>query len=131
MIRWARPHEGLLVRSLLKSNRLLVADELDWTQPLGPFWLLAIQEQPIGCLMVNPGTPVGRMDLMAVRRDVSHRVRAQAVHDLCYAGAAVLRTNGSQMVMSGCALDNPKWKQVLQKRKFVFTETIEIGLKRL
>lgn len=131
VIRFARPDEGPVLQAIFHANELLVAGLVDWAAPLGPYWLVAEYPSVVGCIMVNPGTPIGRLDLLAVLPTVTPRKRAQTVKYLCYAGFAVLKQNGSQLLMTGCAIDNPLWKRVQARRNMVFTETIQIGLKRL
>ena len=130
-IRWAYPHEGPVLYDILKDQNVPLVDWVDWTQPLGPFWLLLIKGlNPVGCINVNPGTPVGRLEWLVVKKSVPKRQYAIAIRDLLYAGATILQSQGSQIV-AGQICDHEKgWQRVLQRRKFFPTEpgTLYIGV---
>jgi hypothetical protein len=81
--------------------------------------------------MVNPGTPVGRMEFLAVHPSLSARQTALVIRDLCYAGMAVLQKNGSQCVGSYIADLDVRWHQVVSRRHFVPMEHGTFMLRRL
>ena len=118
-IRWALDNEGLVVQDILASQNVDLAHQVDWSRPLGPYWLLAVVGEPVGCINVNPGTPVGRLEWLTVRPTVPRSVYARACRDLCYAGIAVLRQGGSQLLASYVNDTDIGWKRVIERRKTI------------
>ena len=130
-IRWALPHEGFFVQSILLNQNVALATQVDWSLPLGPYWLLYCTPDPVGCINVNPGMPVGRLEWLTVRSDVSKRIYACAMRDLCYGGMAVLKQGGSQMVAGYVSDQYPGWKRVIERRSLVPIETGTLYMGRL
>lgn len=129
-IRWAQPHEGPLVQSILHNQNVALADQVNWNLPLGPYWLLYCDPDPVGCIAVNPGMPVGRLEWLVVKKGLSRRQHALAIRTLCYAGMLVLKQQGSQLV-AGYVADHMKgWKQVIERRGIVPEEhgTLYMGV---
>lgn len=115
-IRWAFDHEGLVIQSILLDQNVALANQVNWLLPLGPYWLLYCDPDPVGCINVNPGTPVGRMEWLTVKKSVPKRKYACAIRDLCYAGMATLKQGGSQFVAGHVADYDMSWKKVIGKR---------------
>lgn len=115
-IRWALPHEGLVVQSILLNQNVDLAHQVNWNLPIGPYWLLYCDPHPIGCINVNPGMPVGRLEWLTVIKEVSNRQRAVTIRDLCYAGMASLQRTGSQAVAGYVSTMYPEWKRVIERR---------------
>lgn len=122
-IRWALPQEGTLVQSILHSQNVALATQVDWTQPLGPYWLLYCAPDPVGCINVNPGTPIGRLEWLTVIKDIPKRQYACAIRDLCYAGMEILHQGGSQMVAGYVSDAYPQWKRVIERRRLMPIES--------
>ena len=116
-IRWAFPHEGPVVQAILRSQNVALASQVNWLRPLGPYWLLYCDPDPCGCITVNPGTPVGRLEWLTVMPSVPKRQYACAIRDLCYAGMAVLKQGGSQLVAGYVNDRDVSWKRVIEKRQ--------------
>lgn len=121
-VRWAGPNEGPVVFTILDNQGVTLAHQVDWSRPLGPYWLLYCDPDPLGCINVNPGTPVGRLEWLTVRKDTPKRAYACAIRDLCYAGMTVLRHGGSQFVAGYVNDQDVGWKKVIEKRHLVPTE---------
>lgn len=115
-IRWALPHEGPVVQSILLNRKVDLAYVVNWLLPLGPYWLLYCDPNPVGCINVNPGMPVGRMEWLTVMKTVPKRQYACAIRDLCYAGMSILKSQGSQFVAGYVADHQGSWKRVIEKR---------------
>lgn len=115
-IRWALPHEGPVVQAILLNQNVDLAHQVNWLLPIGPYWLLYCDPQPIGCINVNPGMPVGRLEWLTVIKEVSNRQRAVTIRDLCYAGMASLQRTGSQAVAGYVSGVYPQWKRVIERR---------------
>lgn len=130
-IRWALPHEGILVQSILHNQTVALATQVDWTQPLGPYWLLYCDPDPVGCINVNPGMPVGRLEWLTVRKELPKRQYACAIRDLCYAGMAVLKQGGSQMIAGHVADYDMGWKKVIGRRGIQVVEHGTLYMGRL
>lgn len=72
---------------------------LDWSANIGPYWLVAEHDgDPVGCIQVCPGIPVGRLEFLSVPVDLSKRIKAMAVKRLLDAGRTTLKLAGSQMI---------------------------------
>ena len=123
-IRWALPHEGPVIQRILESQDVALgySSQVNWLLPLGPYWLLYCNPEPVGCINVNPGMPVGRLEWLTVQQGLPKRVHACAIRDLCYAGMAVLKQGGSQMVAGYVADHDTSWKRVIQRRGLIPTE---------
>jgi hypothetical protein len=121
-IRWALPHEGLVVQSILLNQSVALAKQVNWLLPLGPYWLLHCDPHPVGCINVNPGMPVGRLEWLTVLKELPRRQYACVIRDLCYAGMRILKDQGSQKV-AGYVNDQDKgWKRVIERRGLIPTE---------
>ena len=131
VIRWAEVHEGPVVRSILQNQGVTLAYQVDWTRPLAPYWLLYCAPLPIGCINVNPGQPVGRLEWLTVRKDVAKRVYACAIRDLCYAGMSALKQGGSQVVAGYVNDQDVSWKKVIERRGLVPVEHGTLYMRRL
>ncbi len=121
-IRWALPHEGPVVQSILLNQNVALATQVNWLLPLGPYWLLYCTPDPVGCINVNPGMPVGRLEWLTVRQDTPKRTYARAIRDLCYAGMAALKQQGSQLVAGYVAYQDKSWRKVIEKRGLIPVE---------
>lgn len=100
-IRMARADEGPVVDwLLLQSGRHGRLEGIDWTQSIAPYWLIAEDEEGIavGCLQVNPGKPLGRLDWLGVPAYLPRRQKALIVRDLLLTGISTCRESGSQVV---------------------------------
>lgn len=121
-IRWAWEYEGPVIRFILENQGVTLAHQVDWSHPLGPYWLLYCDPHPLGCINVNPGTPVGRLEWLTVLKETPKRTYACAIRDLCYAGMAVLKYGGSQFVAGYVNDQDQSWKHVIERRGLVPTE---------
>ena len=115
-IRWALPHEGIVVQSILLNQNVELAHQVNWLLPLGPYWLLYCDPDPVGCVNVNPGMPVGRMEWLTVKKELPRRQYACVIRDLCYAGMHILKGQGSQVVVGYVSNDHKGWKKVIERR---------------
>ena len=129
-IRWAYPHEGLVVQSILLNQSIALAKQVNWLLPIGPYWLLYCDPDPVGCINVNPGMPVGRLEWLTVIKELPRRQYACAIRDLCYAGMGILKSQGSQRVVGYVADHDAKWKKVIERRGLVPVEngTLYMGV---
>ena len=129
-IRWAYPHEGLVVQSILLNQSVALAKQVNWLLPLGPYWLLYCDPDPVGCINVNPGMPVGRLEWLTVMKELPRRKYACVIRDLCYAGMHILKSQGSQKVAGYVADHDAKWKRVIERRGLIPVEqgTLYMGV---
>ncbi len=130
-IRFALPHEGPVIQALFQAKGLPLADWVDWTKPLAQNWLIAEFDQPVGCIMLNYGTPIGRMEFLVVLPGLSRRIKASVVRGLCYAGMEQLSRHGSQLVASIISLQSSSWQRVAERRGGRVVDTGHLYLKRL
>ena len=129
-IRWAYPHEGLVVQSILLNQSVALAKQVNWLLPLGPYWLLYCDPDPMGCINVNPGMAVGRLEWLTVVKELPRRKYACVIRDLCYAGMHILKSQGSQKVAGYVADHDAKWKRVIERRGLIPVEqgTLYMGV---
>lgn len=129
-IRLVEPHEGPVLQAIMRQRNVPLAEWVNWSLPIGPFWLLAVKDDlPIGCICVSPGHPVGRLEWLVVRDDIPYKDFACAIRDLGFGGMAMLKSQGSQLV--ACQVDQSEtgWQRVLQRRGFIPTSpgTLYVG----
>lgn len=114
-IRLAENHEGKEVESLVRAGGFGI-EGLDWSD-IHPHWLAAEHEgEIVAVIMVSIGKPVGRLEMMATREDLDHRLRAVAVRDLLMQGLATLRQSGAQVAMGMVPFDLKAYKRMLKRR---------------
>jgi len=120
-VRLAQPHEGPLVQRLFLNGGGPVYDWIDWNK-VYPYWLIGEADgDAVGTVMVNPGTPFGRVEFLSVAPDLDHAEKAVLCRDLCYAGVASCQQMGSQAVMSNIDTGDGAWRQIAEKRGWVVT----------
>ena len=88
---------------------------VDWSN-IHPYWLVVVDEQIIGCMQVCPGRPVGRLELLAVDPELTHRQRAETVKTLLTTGIETLNKGGSKIAMSMVSFKQKSFKKLLKKR---------------
>jgi hypothetical protein len=131
-LRFARIDEGPVIHTLCLSKKLPVASWIDWSKPLtAGNWIVAETDQPIGCIMINYGTPVGKMDFLVVKPDLHKRLKAMTVKMLCYAAFEQLAQNGSQVVTTTVDDGNPAWQKVCERRGGLAMGSGKFYIKRL
>ena len=130
-IRWAAPHEGQLIKSFCHEAQYIVAENIDWSRPLGLCWLVADSPTPVGCLMVNFGAPVGRAEFLSVSSRLSFRTKAKVVRALCFSAIENLAKHGSQLVMFDLDHRALDWQGIVEKRGAVCCNTVNSYLKKV
>jgi len=100
-VRGAEDHEGEAVRGLVSE----MAEQYGWALPpcpwtrLKPFWYVAeVQGLILGAVQVCIGWPIGRLELLSVRRNLSHTQRAKVVKALCYHAFDAMKLDGTTLV---------------------------------
>lgn len=89
---------------------------IDWSD-IEPYWLLAeLKDEPVGCIQVLPGKPIGHLEMLAVKESLSHIERAQTVWRLLYAGANTLKRTGASMACGTIPFKLKAYKKLLKKR---------------
>jgi hypothetical protein len=128
-VRMAHPDEGPVIGEL--EGMKFANWEMDWSE-IDPGWLVAEMDgRIVGAIQVSPGKPFGRLESMAVAKDLGSKERAVAVRDLCYAALATLRTAGCQAAIGMVQTQQPGFKQVAEHRGcFSFAEG-DMMIKRL
>ena len=115
MIRLATNADGPRIGELVLGAGFDVHG-LDWSI-VAPYWLVAEEDdEVVGCVQVCPGLPMGRLELMALDEDLTHRQQAVIVKGLLEQGAAVLHLGGSQLAAGLISFDAKAWKRILKKR---------------
>lgn len=129
--RWASPHEGPVLGALFLASGANIATWIDWSRPLAQNWLIAESTSIRGCLMVNFGAPIGRLDYMVLHPSCSHKERAVVTKALAYEGMAQLKQHGSQYVACMASDAYPQFASILQKRGGVITDHGPMIMKRI
>jgi hypothetical protein len=131
-IRLARNDDGPAIKELLESLGWRVEGvEIDW-QDIAPFWIVAEQDGVfIGCIQTLLSKPVGRLEFLAVRTDLSHQLQALTVRALVLAGCSTLEQFGASLVAGTVPHELKSYKRVLKNRGAVVINTGSVFLKRL
>jgi hypothetical protein len=130
-LRFAAQDEGAVIKALCAETKARIGDWLDWTQPLAQNWILAEYDRPVGCIQINYGVPIGRMEFLQVSPLLTFKQKALVVRNLCYAAHAQLKRHGSQAVATSIDHADPSWQRVVERRGAVPFATGTIYLKRL
>jgi hypothetical protein len=131
-IRLARNADGQAISELLTSlgwhaEGLII----DWND-IAPFWLVAEQDGVfIGCIQTLLSKPIGRLEFLAVRPDLSHPLQALTVRALVLGGCATLEKFGATAVAGTVPHELKSYKRVLKNRGAVVINTGSVFLKRL
>lgn len=114
-VRLASNSDGATIHRLVTDSGFAVED-IDWSV-VYPYWLVAEQNgDVVGCIQVCIGVPIGRLEMLSVRADLSHMLRAAIVKSLLLAGAATLKKAGAQMVSGMIPFEMKSYKRLLQRR---------------
>lgn len=100
-VRPARHDEGETIRQLVTSATSAYGWQLpdcEWSR-VAPFWYVAhVGEYILGAVQVCVGYPIGRMELLSIRRGLSKTKRAKVVKSLVTAVAAIMVKDGFPMI---------------------------------
>jgi hypothetical protein len=114
-VRIAANSEGERISELVKETGFIV-DGFTWNN-IAPYWLVAeVDGVIIGCIQVCLSLPVGRIEMLAVDKRLSHVTRARVIYQLCITAGATLKAAGAQMATSLISFKNKPWKQILKRR---------------
>lgn len=130
-VRLAENSEGETVRVLVERQHGKAEAVLAWDR-ISPFWLVAERDGKIvGALQTCPSRPVGRLEMLATARDLTHAERALTVKALAYAGMAVVKGHGAQQVQMFIPEDLEQYRTILTDRGAVILDTGHMLAKRL
>ncbi len=130
VIRLADNSEGHIVEKLTNENGFTL-EGLDWTT-IFPYWLVAVNENEIiGTIQVSQSRPVGRLELLSIKPNIDHRLRALTVKRLLLAGCASLKEGGAQMSMGMIPFEMKSYKKLLKKRGSIIVSNGNLMAKRL
>jgi hypothetical protein len=111
--RLAQPDEGPVVQALCATNGYAMSTIVDWTLPLGANWILAYKDEELmGCIMVNPGAPFGRIEYLIVQPTLSKRWRAKTCKALVESAILCLKRTGSQLINYDIRDDDHAWRAI-------------------
>ena len=131
-LRFAAPDEGPLIHTLLLASGKPNIEGVDWTQSIGAHWLLACAPDPVGCICIQPGLPIARMEILCVDPLLPKRLRARVARDLCYFAMNIAESLGAQCISSVVNVDtSPGWAKVVERRGAVPWDRGMLYLKRL
>lgn len=120
-----------MIRALCQAKRLDMTDWFDWTAPLAQNWIVAETDRVVGCIMVNYGVPIGRMEFLVVPPGLPRLVRANVVQSLCHAAFEQLHRHGSQAVASLVDEQDVVWQRAAERRGAVKIGSGNFYMKRL
>jgi hypothetical protein len=113
-IRLASNYEGDLIRDLVYQNGFDI-DWLTWDN-IYPYWLVAVVDEEIqGCIQVCPSLPIGRIEILSIKKDITHTPRARIVKMLVSAATVTLKEFGAQAASSIIPHEMKSYKRVLKK----------------
>ena len=128
-IRMALPDEGPAIGEL--EGFKFKGWEMDWSD-IGEGWLVAEMDgRIVGAIQVSPGKPFGRLESLAVEKDLGLKARAVIVKKLCYAALATLRALGCQAAIGMVQTKQPGFKQVAEHRGCFSFAQGDMMIKRL
>jgi len=117
-VRAARDDEGEGIHVLVDQ----MTRRYGWTLPacswkkIAPFWYIAeVSGVIIGAVQVCIGWPVGRLELLAVRPDLSHTKKAKIVKALIYHAVAAMQLDGTQLVMTLIPSLDENFSRILER----------------
>lgn len=114
--RLAQADEGLLIKGLCALNGYAMAEIVNWGAPLGANWILAeYGNDLLGCIMVNPGAPFGRIEYLIVHPALSRIQRAKTSKALVEAAIACLRRSGAQIINYDIRYGDQAWKSITER----------------
>ena len=114
-VRIATNDDGPRIGELVKTNGFDLG-EMDWSD-VEPWWLVAENgEGVVAAIQVTPTKPVGRMEMLAVDRDLSDMDRGRAISGLLDQAQAVLMVRGTQFVVGMVPFELRGYKRVLKRR---------------
>ncbi len=129
-IRLADNSEGDKIHALVISNGFTLED-LDWSK-VYPYWLVAEHDGVIvGTIQVCPALPIGRIEMLSTRDDLSHQLRALTVRQLLLAATLTLRQMGAQMASGIVPFEMKKYKNILKKHGCVIASNGNLMVKKL
>ena len=129
-IRVAENSDAAAIERLSKAGGFAV-DDLDWSD-IYPYWLVAENGAGvIGCIQVSLGKPIGRLEMLNVNTDLTHRERAMTVKKLVLGGSATLKKSGAQIAMGAVPFELKSYKKLLKKRGAVVVGRANIMIRRI
>jgi hypothetical protein len=83
-----------------------------------PYWSVAIREdgEILGAMNIVHSLPVGRLELLVYKQDLSDEVRRQIIHELSILGIATLVANGSALGAGTVSESDPRFLGWLEAR---------------
>ena len=139
-IRLAQDADSERVHELVSAAGFAI-EGVDWRE-LYPYWLVVETRlrqgsggqdglSIVGCLQVCPGKPIGRLELLAADKGLSHRDRANTVKLLVTSGMETLRQGGSKLASGIVPFEERAYKRLLKKRGAVVVATGNLMMARL
>ena len=130
-IRLAKNEEGEKIHDLVNKNGFKIND-LDWSD-IHPFWLAAVDEEDsiLGCLQVCVSRPIGRIEMLSVKPDVTPIERAIIVKSLIIAATITLKKGRAQLASGLIPFDMKSYKKILKKRGCVVIASGNLMAKKL
>ena len=113
-IRLAQPADAPWLADLTGTG-----GSFDWSFPgtTEGWWIAEFSGEPIACIQMLLGRPVGRLESLRVVAETPPRLKAEAIKALVKSACAGLYLTGSQGVMSFVQFENKGMKRFL-KRSF-------------
>ena len=129
-IRLAQNDDGATIERLSKAGGFNV-DDLDWSD-IYPHWLVAENGKGIiGCIQVSLGKPIGRLEMLGIDPELTHRERAMTAKHLVSSGSATLKKGGAQVSMSVVSFGLKSFKKVMKKRGAIVACQGNVMIRRL
>ena len=112
-IRLASNKDGKKIKELVTSAGFNIDIPFD---DIYPFWLVAeYQNEIVGCLQVCVGKPIGRLEMLATKKPLPHKIKTITVLHLMATGTNTLKESGVTMVSSMVSFKMKSFKRILQR----------------
>ena len=112
-IRPAYPFEGPVIQDIYQDT--LVAT-IDWDAPLDASWVIAThpsKPEYYGALSLVASKPIGRLEMLKMRANIEHRLKACVVRDIIHYSLLVLKQYGCQAVTASA--ETPSFGKVIER----------------
>lgn len=101
-VRLARCDEGPDLYRLYLASGKATLPNLDWSQDLSPYWLVAEQgNHMVGCVQLRYSKPIGMIELLCLDPTLTAYQRAKVFKHLVEAALLAIHQSGAQAVTFG------------------------------
>ena len=127
--RLAENKDGKKIKELVTSAGFNIDIPFD---DIYPFWLVAEYENEIvGCIQTCIGKPIGRVEMLAAKKSLPHRICAIVVLQLLVTAINTLKQSGAVMASGVIPFTMKSYKRILRRYGCVTFATGNLMAKKL